>query len=67
MLNLFVVTVLQVVMLVGIGVVLAGIVSPITWKFPNYDKQVVINKVAGILATVCAVALGLGKWIGNGL
>ena len=43
----FVVTIFEALLLVGVGVVLAGYLTPIPWKFPNYDKQRIVNFVAG--------------------
>lgn len=67
MLNWFVVTVLETIMLVGVGVLLAGFVTPIPWKFPNWSRQIILNKVAGYLVAGSAIILALGKWIGFAL
>ena len=63
----FVVTILNVLVLVSLGVLLAGALAPIQWRFPNWSRQVLMNKIAGTVVIVGALALALGKWIGFGL
>ena len=46
----------------GIGVAMAAV--PIPWKFPHYDRQMVVAKVAWSL--VIAISLFLGTfWLGQ--
>jgi glucose uptake protein GlcU len=67
MLNWFVVTGLETIILVGVGVLIAGFITPIPWKFPNWSRQIILNKVAGYAVAISAIVLALGKWIGFAL
>jgi hypothetical protein len=53
----FVVTVLNGVFLFALGVAAGQWIVPIPWKFPNWSRQIVVNKIACSAVIVCAVSL----------
>ncbi len=59
----FVVNVFWVIVLTSSGVVLAGWLTPIPWKLPYYDRQLIVQKVAGTLVVVSALIICIDKWI----
>ena len=63
MLPLMLETILEIVLMVSSGVLLAGWLTPIPWKFPNYDRQIVVNKIAGWFVVTCSVLLALHLYV----
>ena len=63
MLPLFLETLLEITLLVGAGVLLAGWLTPIPWKFPHYDRQIVVNKIAAGFVVTSALLLSLHLYV----
>lgn len=60
--EIFVVNGLTVLLVFAFGVAVGQWVVPIPWKFPNWSKQIVVNKIACSVVIVCAVILVAYHW-----